>query len=92
MSATSRQPLSMVRACPRPGILTISVTPGLRCWRLNEALEMAQGTVWSISPDVISSGPRSGFLVSTLASVQGLRLAAAAGNSGTPEVGTAKVS
>ncbi len=70
MSATSRQPLSIERACPRPGILTISVTPGLRCWRVNEALEMAQGT----------------------ASVQGLRLAAAAGNSGTPEVGTAKVS
>ncbi len=70
MSATSRQALSIVRACPRPGILTISVTPGLRCRRVNEALEMAQGT----------------------ASVEGLRLAAAAGNSGTPEVGTAKVS
>src|SRR6266849_6594549 len=30
VSATSRQPWSMVRECPRPGILTISVTPGLR--------------------------------------------------------------
>ena len=30
LSATSRQPLSMVSACPRPGILTISVTPALR--------------------------------------------------------------
>src|SRR6266699_1515964 len=28
--ATSRQPWSMVRECPRPGILTISVMPGLR--------------------------------------------------------------
>lgn len=32
--ATSRQPLSMVIACPRPGISTNSVTPGLSfCWR-----------------------------------------------------------
>src|SRR6266851_107974 len=30
VSATSRQPWSMVRECPRPGILTISVMPGLR--------------------------------------------------------------
>ncbi len=29
-SATSRHPASIVRACPRPGILTISVTPLLR--------------------------------------------------------------
>ncbi len=29
-SATSRQPASIVSACPRPGILTISVTPLLR--------------------------------------------------------------
>src|SRR6476660_4829930 len=29
-SATSRQPASIVSACPRPGILTISVTPWLR--------------------------------------------------------------
>ena len=30
VSATSRQPLSIVSACPRPAISTISVTPGLR--------------------------------------------------------------
>src|SRR5258708_40075459 len=30
VSATSRQPWSMVRECPRPEILTISGTPGLR--------------------------------------------------------------
>jgi hypothetical protein len=30
MSATSRQLLSMVSACPRPGISTYSVTPPLR--------------------------------------------------------------
>src|SRR5260370_14632280 len=29
-SATSRQPASIVSECPRPGILTISVTPWLR--------------------------------------------------------------
>jgi hypothetical protein len=29
-SATSRQPASIVSACPRPDILTISVTPSLR--------------------------------------------------------------
>src|SRR5262252_3042876 len=29
-SATSRQPASIVSACPRPGILAISVTPLLR--------------------------------------------------------------
>jgi hypothetical protein len=50
---------------------------------------MAQGTVLSSSPEMISSGPRSGFLVSTFASVQGLRLAAAAWNRGLPAAGTA---
>jgi hypothetical protein len=37
---------------------------------------------------MISSGHRSAFLVSTLASVQGLRLALAAWNSGAPDPGT----
>jgi hypothetical protein len=31
VSATSRQPWSMVSACPRPGISTYSVTPSFRC-------------------------------------------------------------
>jgi hypothetical protein len=31
VSATSRQPLSIVSACPRPAISAISVIPGLRC-------------------------------------------------------------
>ena len=34
VSATSRQPLSIVNACPRPGISAISVTPSFRFWRL----------------------------------------------------------
>ena len=75
VSATSRQPLSMVSAWPRPGIWTISVTPSFRFWRLNEALAIAQGTVWSSSPETMRSGPRSGFLLSTFASVHGLRFA-----------------
>lgn len=78
VSATSRQPLSTVSAWPRLGISTISVTPSLRRWRLKDALAMAHGIVLSLSPEMINRGPRSGFAVSTFASVHGLRLAAAA--------------
>src|SRR5829696_282330 len=78
VSATSRQPLSMVSAWPRPGISVISVTPSLCACFLYCALATAHGIVWSFSPLMISTGPRSGFLVSTLASVHGLRFAAAA--------------
>jgi hypothetical protein len=42
---------------------------------LYEAFAIAQGTVWSFSPSMIRSGPRSGFLVSTFASVHGFTLA-----------------
>jgi hypothetical protein len=90
-SATSRQPLSIVSACPRPGISTISVTLLLRFCFLYDALAMAQGTVLSFSPLTMSSGPRFGFLLSTLASVHGFRFAVAAWKSGRPEAGTAKV-
>ncbi len=48
--------------------------------------------MWSFSPERISSGPRSGFSVSTFTSVQGLRLAVAAWKSGAPDAGTANVS
>jgi hypothetical protein len=45
VSATSRQPLSIVSECPRSGTLTISVTPSLpRCF-LNAAFAMDHGTV-----------------------------------------------
>ena len=50
---------------------------------------MAGGTVWSFSPEMMSSGPRSGFFDRTFASVHGLRLAAAAWKIGSPEPGTA---
>ena len=40
---------------------------------------------------MISSGPRSGFLLLTLTSVHGLRFAVAAWNSGAPGAGTANV-
>ena len=77
---------------PRFGIETSSVTDGLwRCF-LNEALAIAHGTVWSFAPSMISSGPRLGFLVSTCASVRGLRFAATAWNSGAPGAATWKVS
>ena len=89
LSATSRQPLSIVSAWPRLGISTISVTPSLRFCRLNDAFAIAHGTVLSFSPEMISSGPRSGFLVFTFASVQGFRLAVAAWKSGAPDAGTA---
>src|SRR5262245_58068429 len=77
-SATSRQPASMVSACPRPGILTISVTPVLRFCLLYDAFAIAQGTVWSESAERISIGPRSGFVELTFASDHGLKFAAAA--------------
>src|SRR5207237_7238049 len=44
------------------------------------------------SPEMNSSGPRSALVVSTLASVQGLRLAVAAWKRGLPDAGTAKLS
>ena len=74
------------------GILTISVTPLFFAWRLYDAFAMAHGTMWSLSPSMMSSGPRFGFFVSTFASVHGLKFAVAAWNSGSPGVATEKVS
>src|SRR5688572_16367576 len=74
----------MVSACPRPVILTISVTPLLRFCFLKDAFAIAQGTVWSASAETISIGPRSGFAESTFAAVQGLKFAEAAWKSGSP--------
>jgi len=62
----------------------------LRFCFLKEALTIAHGTVWSFSPEMSRSGPRSGFLVSTFASVHGLRFAVAAWKIGAPGAGTAK--
>src|SRR5215468_3198577 len=81
-SATSRQPASIVSECPRPSILTISVTPGLRFSLLYAAFAIAQGTVWSESAEMISIGPRSSFLELTCASDQGFKFADAAWKSG----------
>src|SRR5262245_65198573 len=86
--ATSRQPASIVSACPRPVILTISVTPLLRFCFLYAAFAIAQGTVWSESAETMSIGPRLGFVVSTFASDHGLTFAAAAWKSGSPAPGT----
>ena len=73
-------------------IFTISVTPGLRLCRLYAAFAIAHGTVWSFSPSMISRGPRSGFFVSTFASVHGLRFALPICTSETPEPATWNVS
>jgi hypothetical protein len=54
------------------------VMASLRSWRLNEAFPIAHGTALSFSPEMISSGLRSGFSVSTFASVHGFRFAVAA--------------
>jgi len=43
--------------------------------------------VWSFCPEMNRSGPRSGFLLSTFASVHGVRLAAAAWKIGAPDAG-----
>ena len=53
---------------------------------------IAHGTVWSFSPEISSSGPRSGFSVSTLTSDHGLKFAVAPWNSGAPAAGTANCS
>src|SRR4029077_16740712 len=86
--ATSRQPWSIVRAWPRFGIFTMSVTAGLRRCRLYAACAIAHGTVWSFSPSMISRGPRRGFFVFTLASVHGLRFALPICASAIPEPAT----
>jgi hypothetical protein len=55
---------------------------------LYAALEIAVGTVWSLSAAMISIGPRSGFFVSTFASVHGFRFASADWKSDWPDPGT----
>jgi len=52
------------------------------------AFAIAHGTVWSFSPLMTSSGPRSGFFLSALVSLRGLMLANAAWKTGTPEPAT----
>ena len=54
---------------------------------LSVALVTASGTVWSRPPVISSSGPRAALSVSTLAGECGLKLAAAASNSGLPGAG-----
>ena len=86
----SRRDGSVV-GCARPGPAWSRGAPAVRempvCCRA-----IAGGTVWSLSPEMISRGPRLGFLVSTFASVQGLRFSAAAWNSGAPGAATWNVS
>src|SRR5262245_36237029 len=60
----------MLRAVAMP---TSSLFPWPALWE-RPAFAIAHGTVWSFPPSMISSGPRSGFIVATFASVHGLRL------------------
>src|SRR3954452_8134126 len=86
--ATSRQPVSMVNECPRLGISANSVTEAfLRCF-LYAAWEIAWGTVWSFSPEMISIGPRFSALYLTFVSENGFKFAAAAWKIGTPDAAT----
>src|SRR5437660_2989139 len=66
----------MTSACPRFAIRTISVTLALRFCCLYDAFAIAHGTVLSFSPEMMSNGPRSGFLVSTFTSVHRSRTVA----------------
>src|SRR5258708_40221702 len=88
MLAPSRQPLATVSGWPRFGISTISGTPLLSRWRSNDAFAIAHGAVLSFSPEVINRGPRSGFSISTFASVQRVRVAVAGCNKWGPGAGT----
>jgi hypothetical protein len=61
----------------------------LRFCFLNAEFAHVHGTAWSLSVEMISSGPRSGFVVSTFSSLRGFRLAVAAWKTGAPGAGTA---
>src|SRR2546425_10193212 len=81
-SASSRQPLSMVSECPRPGNSLNSVTAGELRYALSALFTSSGGTVLSFSPETSSSGPRVPFDTLTLVAEFGLKVAVAAWNSG----------
>src|SRR5712691_7636034 len=88
-SASSRQPLSMVSECPRPGNSLNSVTAGELRYALSALFTSSGGTVLSFSPETSSSGPRVPFDTLTLVAEFGLKVAVAAWNSGRPGAGIA---
>src|SRR5438093_11947527 len=77
-SASSRHPLSMVSEWPRPANSLSSVTAGDLRYALSVLLTSTGGTVWSLSPETSSSGPRLAFATLTLVADLGLRVAVAA--------------
>src|SRR5712691_3094004 len=88
-SASSRQPLSMVSECPRPGNSLNSVTAGECRYALSALFTSTGGTVLSFSPETSSSGPRVPFDTLILVAEFGLKVAVAAWNSGRPGAGIA---
>src|SRR5206468_98137 len=75
--ATSFHPLSTVSEWPRSGNTLYSVTLGDLRYSLYADRDTTSGTVWSLPPPVISSGPRAAF-VFTFAGVFGKKFASAA--------------
>jgi hypothetical protein len=64
----------MVSECPLSGLSTNWVTPGfLRCFWY-AAWEIACGTVWSFSPEMMRMGPRFCALKASLVSLNGFRV------------------
>ena len=92
MSATSRQPLSIVNAWSR--VRDLDDLDRALVARLALVGRVRDGPWDRVVLLAVHDEERAalGFLVSTLASVPGLRFAAAPWKSGSPGVGTAKVS
>ena len=67
---------------------TISVTPWFFDWILKACSVGLTGTVWSSSPPISNSGPRSGFFELTFTSLNGLRLAVTTWKIGFPAAAT----
>src|SRR5258706_9489831 len=88
-SASSRQPLSMVREWPRPANSLISVTAGEFRYALSVLLTSSGGTVLSSAPETSSRGPRVAFATLTFVAALGLKVAVATWNSGRAGAGIA---
>jgi hypothetical protein len=91
VSATSRQPLAMVRAWPRLGISTISVTPSVRCCFVEGVRDRPpHGVVLFTGDD--QQRTSLGVLTIHLRFGPWIEVAVAAWNSGAPEADTANSS
>ena len=68
----------MVSECPRPGNPLNSVIAGDLRYALSVLFTRTGGTVWSLSPERSSSGPRLAFPTLTFVADFGLKVAVAA--------------